>query len=180
MVVHPASGRVIVGGSFNTLNGSQQWGMGSLDGTTGAVQPWAANTVIQNHGDGAAITSLTTDGDKIFGVGWTFVGGGADANFEGVFSADPMTGVLDWIDGGRGDNYEHRGRRRRALHGRPPPRLGHARLEPAVPDPWQFQRADGDQQAPLADADERVRDAPTSGSRSRACRRRSRCTGCRR
>src|SRR4029078_8490566 len=44
MVVHPASGRVIVGGGFNTLNGSQQWGMGSLDGTTAAVPPRAAQT----------------------------------------------------------------------------------------------------------------------------------------
>ena len=23
-----------------------------------------------------------------------------------MFSADPMTGVLDWVDGGRGDNYD--------------------------------------------------------------------------
>ena len=48
----PPSGRVIVGGGFNTLNATQAWGMGSLDGVTGAVQPWAANTVIQNHDDG--------------------------------------------------------------------------------------------------------------------------------
>ena len=74
MVVHPASGRVIVGGGFNTLNGSQQWGMGSLDGVTGAVQPWAANTVIKNHDAGAAIISLTTDGEKVYGVGWAFFG----------------------------------------------------------------------------------------------------------
>jgi hypothetical protein len=70
MVVHPASGRVIVGGSFNTLNGSTQWGMGSLDGVTGAVQPWAANTIIQNHNDSSAISALTTDGEKIYGTGW--------------------------------------------------------------------------------------------------------------
>ncbi len=29
--------------------------MGSLDGVTGDVQPWAANQVIQNHGSGASI-----------------------------------------------------------------------------------------------------------------------------
>ena len=33
-------------------------------------------------------------------------GGGGIANFEGAFSADPATGVLDWVDGGRGDNYD--------------------------------------------------------------------------
>ena len=105
MVFHSASGRLIVGGSFSTLNGSQQTGMGSLDGVTGDVQPWAANTVIQNSGSGAAISALTTDGQEIFGVGWAFFASGANANFEGVFAADPLTGVIDWIDGGRGDNY---------------------------------------------------------------------------
>ena len=42
----------------------------------------------------------------MFGIGWAYFGGGATANFEGAFSADPATGVLDWVDGGRGDNYD--------------------------------------------------------------------------
>ncbi len=142
IVVHPASGRVIVGGSFNTLNGSQQWGMGSLDGVTGAVQPWAANTVIQNHGGSAAIAELTTDGDKIYGVGWAYFGGGATANFEGVFAADPLTGVIDWIDGGRGDNYSV------SVTGDVVYAVGHPHdwgmldWNPQYPDPWQYQRAE--------------------------------------
>ncbi|MGZ4735392.1 MAG: PKD domain-containing protein [Acidimicrobiia bacterium] len=105
MVVHPASGRVIIGGNFNFLSGITELGMGSLDGVTAAVMPWAANQTIQNHDGSSAISSLTTDGEKIFGTGWAYFGGGATANFEGVFAADPLTGVIDWIDGGRGDNY---------------------------------------------------------------------------
>ena len=105
MVVHPPSGRVIIGGNFNTLSGTTQLGMGSLDGTTGQVMPWAANQTIQNHDGSSAISSLTTDGGAIYGTGWAYFGGGATANFEGVFSADPMTGDINWIDGGRGDNY---------------------------------------------------------------------------
>jgi PKD repeat protein len=141
MVVHPASGRVIVGGSFNSLNGSQQWGMGSLDGATGAVQPWAANTVILNHGGNAAIAELTTDGEKIYGIGWAFFGGGASANFEGAFAADPLTGVIDWIDGGRGDNYSI------AVAGDVVYTVGHPHdwgmldWNPQYPDVWQYQRA---------------------------------------
>ena len=69
MVVHPASGRVIVGGSMNTINGITQLGMSSLDGVTGAVMSWAANPIIQNYGEASAIAALTTDGDKIFGTG---------------------------------------------------------------------------------------------------------------
>ncbi len=50
MVVHPGSGHVIVGGSFSTLrNGTQQIGMGSLDGVTGVVTPWPVNTIIQDQ-----------------------------------------------------------------------------------------------------------------------------------
>ena len=106
MVYHQGTGRVIVAGKFDHLGTSTQLGMGSLDGATGAVRPWAANTVIQNHGDNSAINALTTDGEHVFGIGWAYFGGGATANFEGAFSADPATGVLDWVDGGRGDNYD--------------------------------------------------------------------------
>ncbi|MGH8976535.1 MAG: PKD domain-containing protein, partial [Acidimicrobiia bacterium] len=141
LVVHPASGRVIVGGGFNTLNGTQQWGMGSLDGVSGAVLPWAANTVIENHDSGASINSLTTDGEKIYGVGWTFVSGGSDSNFEGVFAADPLTGVIDWINAGRGDNYDL------AVAGDVVYTVGHPHdvgmldWNPQYPNPWEFQRA---------------------------------------
>ena len=49
MVYHQGTGRVIVGGKFENLNSTQQWGMGSLDAATGALRPWAANTVIKDH-----------------------------------------------------------------------------------------------------------------------------------
>ena len=90
MVFHAGTNRVIVGGSFTTLDGQTQLGMGSLDAATGDVMPWAANQIIQNSGAETEIASLTTDGEKIYGVGWSYLGGGAeDANFEGSFAADP-------------------------------------------------------------------------------------------
>jgi PKD repeat protein len=104
MTVHPASGRVIAGGSFEFMNGIRQLGMTSLDGVTGAVMPWVANTIIRNYGANTAITSLTTDGQAIFGTGRGFFAvGGTTANFEGIFSANPLTGELNWINGCRGD-----------------------------------------------------------------------------
>jgi hypothetical protein len=106
MVFHPGSGRLIASGHFSTLNGTQQLGMGSLHGVTGAVQPWPVNTIIKNHQDSAAIGSLTTDGQRVYGVGWAFLQGGTNGNFEGAFAADAATGALDWVDGGRGDNYD--------------------------------------------------------------------------
>jgi hypothetical protein len=105
MVVVP-SGNVIVGGTFNTLNGTQQFGMGALDGTTGEVRPWPVNTIIRNHDGNSAINALTTDGTKVYGVGWTYLANGGTGNFEGVFAANAATGALDWVIGGRGDNYD--------------------------------------------------------------------------
>ena len=63
-----------------------------------------------------------------------------NANFEGVFSADPMTGVIDWVDGGHGDNYSI------AVTGDVLYTVGHPHdwgmldWNPQYPDPWQFQR----------------------------------------
>lgn len=106
MAVHQASGRVIVGGSFTTVNDVTQRGSTSLDGTTGAVMPWAVNQVIQNYGPNTQISSLITDGETIYGVGWAYFGaGGTTANFEGQFAADPLTGTLKWINGCRGDQF---------------------------------------------------------------------------
>jgi hypothetical protein len=106
MVVHKPSGRVIFGGNFSTLNGVQARGMASVDGTTGASMPWAANQTIVNYGNGVEISSLTTDGTQIYGSGWTYLVGGGVGNLEGVFAADPLTGAVNWIIGGRGDTYQ--------------------------------------------------------------------------
>src|SRR5664280_2340571 len=76
MVVAPDASRVIVGGSFTTLNGGKAaLGMGSISTTTAALMPWAANTVIKNSTSGAAITSLRTDGTQIYGSGYAFGAG---------------------------------------------------------------------------------------------------------
>jgi PKD repeat protein len=140
MIVHPASGRVIVGGSFTTLNGSQARGSGSVDGVTGASMPWAANQTIQNYGDGVEVGSFTTDGTSIFGSGWTFLAGGGVGNLEGVFSANAMTGQINWINATRGDNYSI------AYTNGVVYSVGHThdagmiQWNPQTPDPWQFQR----------------------------------------
>ena len=120
--------------AFNTLNGSQQSGMGSLDG---------------DHGRGAAVgrehghpeprrrarrspRSRPTARRSSASAGRTSAAA-ATANFEGAFSADPVDRRPRLDRRWPGRQLRHRRRRRRALHGRPPARLGHARLEPAVP-----------------------------------------------
>jgi hypothetical protein len=101
LVPTPDHTRIIVGGSFGTLNAVAAPGMGSLDAVTAAVEPWEINTVIQNSGDGTAILSLSADQDTIYGSGYAYGGG----NYEGVFAADPMTGSIKWLQDCHGDTY---------------------------------------------------------------------------
>jgi len=101
-IIAPAgSGKVVVGGRFTLLNGLDNYGMGALDGVTGATLAWPANAVVRNAGDNAGINSLSTDGTRVFGTGYTFGSGG---NFENTFSAD-TSGNLNWVVGCRGDTY---------------------------------------------------------------------------
>ena len=102
MVVSPDKSRVIVGGSFTTINGAPANGMGSVDAVTGAGLPWAANQKLRNGGTGSSITSLRTDGQSIFGTGYAFETG----QFEGSFAADPSTGELAWANDCHGDTYD--------------------------------------------------------------------------
>lgn len=102
MVMAPDNSRVIVGGSFSTLNGIAANGMGSLDATTGATLPWAANQTIRDGGSKSGITSLTTDGTRVYGSGYAFGTG----NFEGSFAAVPSTGTINWVNDCHGDTYD--------------------------------------------------------------------------
>lgn len=103
LVLTPDASRVIVGGSFTTLSAQPAYGMGSLSATTAAVLPWAANASIRDAGSYGAITSLRTDGQQIFGAGYSFGGG---TNFEGTFAADPTTGNISTVNDCHGDTYD--------------------------------------------------------------------------
>jgi hypothetical protein len=103
MVLSPDRSRVIVGGSFTTLSGQSAYGMGALDASSGANLPWAANQKIRDAGSSGAITSLRTDGQKIYGSGYSF---GSGTNFEGTFAADPNTGNITVVNDCHGDTYD--------------------------------------------------------------------------
>jgi PKD repeat protein len=102
MVVTPDQSRVVVGGSFTSLNGVAASGMGSLDATTGSTLRWDANQTIRDGGTGSAITSLRTDGQQIYGSGYAYGSG----NFEGTFAANPTTGAITVVNDCHGDTYD--------------------------------------------------------------------------
>ena len=101
IVMSPDRSKVVIGGSFLTLSGVTANGMGAVDPISGAVLPWAANTVIKDY-DNGGITSLTTDGTSIFGSGFAFGTGGT---FEGSFSLNPADGSIQWVADCLGDTY---------------------------------------------------------------------------
>jgi PKD repeat protein len=94
--------KLIVGGRFTQLAGQPTYGLGAVDPSSGAALPWAANQQVKNAGKESSITSLYATGDRVYGSGYTFGTGG---NLEGAFSADPNTGVVNWVEDCHGDTY---------------------------------------------------------------------------
>ncbi|MCU1432903.1 MAG: hypothetical protein JWP95_2008 [Actinotalea sp.] len=105
MAIAPNGQSVVIGGSFTSVNGSNNPGFGltRLDATTGATWPQGlpVNAEARNGGTSSAILSLESDGTKFYGAGYHFGPG----NVEGVFAADWATGSLAWIEDCHGDTY---------------------------------------------------------------------------
>jgi hypothetical protein len=103
LVVSPDGSRVVLGGSFTSLNGgtSPGYGLGAVTSTTGTSLGFPINTVVRNAGANAAIYSLAGDGDSVYGTGYVFGTGG---NLEGAFRAD-WNGNFVWVEDCHGDTY---------------------------------------------------------------------------
>lgn len=105
IAISPDQSKIILGGAFTTLNGpgASGYGLGAVTAATGASLPWAANeSIVRNGGQDAAIYSLTSDGDSVYGTGYAF---GAGGTLEGAFRADWSDGAVKWVESCHGDSY---------------------------------------------------------------------------
>ena len=102
MVVSPGATRVVVAGKFGFIDGDVRTGLGAVDPTTGADEPWAATDPIADYGATSNLTTLTADATQVYGAGYYFTHGG---NFEGRFGLDANTGALNWMNPCHGDSY---------------------------------------------------------------------------
>ena len=102
MVLSPDGTKVVVGGSFTTLNGQAASGMGALDASTGATAPWPINQVVTDGGTKCGVTNLSVDNNQIYGGGYAFGCG----NFEGTFAANRDTGDVAGSNDCHGDTYD--------------------------------------------------------------------------
>ncbi|MBK6873796.1 MAG: hypothetical protein IPG94_21130 [Kineosporiaceae bacterium] len=99
-----ARNKVIIAGSFGTVNGVTQRGTAAVDLTTGAGLAWPANQTVLNGGSSSeGISSLATDGSRVYATGFRF-GNLVTGHLEGSYAAD-LDGNLQWVNGCRGDQY---------------------------------------------------------------------------
>ncbi|WP_449407513.1 PKD domain-containing protein [Microbacterium maritypicum] len=107
IVVSPDRSKVVIAGSFTSVNGSTNPGRGitALDASTGTLMPWAMNSVLRNGGTAAAMYSLSSDGDSVYGTGFDY-GGTSQDGFEGGFRASWSDGSLIWMEDCHGDSYD--------------------------------------------------------------------------
>lgn len=105
IVVSPDGSKVVLGGSFTSLNGSSDpgYGIGAVTADTGASLPWAMNSIIRNGGTKSSIMDLSSDGDSVYGVGYQHSQGGKAT--EGTFRASWADGTLTWLADCHGDTY---------------------------------------------------------------------------
>ncbi|MCU1438799.1 MAG: domain containing protein [Naasia sp.] len=107
LVVAPDGSRVVLGGSFSSLNGGTNpgRGMGMVDSATGrSNQPWAVGQVVVNYGQNAAVWSLSSDGSNVYGTAYDYRAGD-QGNLEGAFNASLNGGAINWIEDCHGDSY---------------------------------------------------------------------------
>ncbi|WP_210480612.1 LamG-like jellyroll fold domain-containing protein [Naasia sp. SYSU D00948] len=110
VVASPDGSKIVFGGHFTTLNGRGSsavggdagYGLGAVD-SAGNYLVWNVAKRVKNAGPDAAIWSLDSDSDSLYGTAYHFGPGG---NLEGTFRADWATGNLVWVEDCHGDTYD--------------------------------------------------------------------------
>ena len=104
--VSPDHSKVVIGGSFSSVNGSSQpgYGMALLSASTGEMLPMPVNDTVRTAGEKAAIFDIAVDEDGFYGTAYSAVGRLDEANLEGSFKAD-WNGNLIWLEPCHGDTY---------------------------------------------------------------------------
>ena len=94
IAVSPDGSRVLTGGNFVGVNGASSGGMTSLDPTTGATEPWAANIVQPiNTNCAGRVSSIVVQGTNAYVTGV----GDPPGCFEGTYSANISDGSVNWL-----------------------------------------------------------------------------------
>jgi hypothetical protein len=104
VVVSPDRTKVVLGGNFTSMSGSNRpgYGLALVNGDSGAMLAMPVNSLIRDGGSDSAIMSLAGASDGFYGSGYRFTD--STGNLEGTFKAD-WNGNLTWIEDCHGDTY---------------------------------------------------------------------------
>ncbi|CAD5991104.1 conserved exported protein of unknown function [Agreia sp. COWG] len=104
LLLSPDKSKLVIGGQFTQINGSDRpgRGLGMVSTADASLLPFQINDVVRNGDVSSSITSLSSDGDDIYGTGYTFNGTG---NFEGTFRSSFSSGTTTWLEDCHGDTY---------------------------------------------------------------------------
>ena len=104
--VSPDHSKVVIGGSFSSVNGSSKpgYGMALLSASTGEMLPMPVNDTVRTAGEKAAIFDIAVDDAGFYATAYSAVGRLDEANLEGSFKAD-WDGNLIWLEPCHGDTY---------------------------------------------------------------------------
>lgn len=104
LAISPTGDKIVAGGSFTSVNGSNNpgYGLAAFNASTGAMLAMPANSVVRDAGTDSAILSLASDGTSFYGSGYIFGTGG---NLEGSFSANWSDLAIKWVEDCHGDSY---------------------------------------------------------------------------
>ncbi|MFC6934055.1 PQQ-binding-like beta-propeller repeat protein [Actinomadura yumaensis] len=103
LAVAPGGSRVIVGGKFQKLNGTQKVGVGAVSAADGSLTEWSSRPIPtrRSKDEGSYVTDLTVSGDTVFGA----ANGDGYHWFDGRFAAKAADGALTWLDNCYGATY---------------------------------------------------------------------------
>ena len=104
LVVSPDGSKVILGGSFTSMNGSSNpgYGMAMVNAATGSMLPLPLNALLRNGGTRSSIMSLIPGPGGFYGTGYSL--SRVEGNVEGAFRAD-WDGNMVWVQDCHGDSY---------------------------------------------------------------------------
>ena len=107
LVMAPDGSKLVAGGMFTTLNGTNRpgFGLGAVDAVTGTNVVTPVNDVVRNAGTGSGITSLSSDGTNWYGTGFIDSKMNGTGTLEGSFAANWSDLGVKWIDDCHGDSY---------------------------------------------------------------------------
>jgi len=117
LVTVPSTGNLIIGGSFNSINGQTYYSNGAVKLTTGVdVTPWASQSSTfpirlqpptGASGSGLGITSMSTDGTQVYFSSFTSLDVAPHpGSFEGTAAINPSNGNVIFINDCAGDTYD--------------------------------------------------------------------------